>query len=184
MRRDAARGGGRGRTHFRVTVVETLYYGTNSWAWCPGLWYWYGPVGISSSMEVEPPPCGTPVGFAQADGQAGADGRLDFQYLWASSTGNIQHLNTCRIFEDLSHSPSPWPAPPWQQGFGGNGQNQLANGTSGEMTDSHFPGAFQTTLANASVSTSQVYFYRCTCYDDDAPVVMAGPLTSDSSRRA
>ena len=57
----------------------------------------------------------------------------------------------------------------------------MENGPKGEVEDSHYPGEFQTTLANASVSTSQVYFYRCTCYNQDARVDMMGPITINRS---
>jgi len=42
--------------HFRVTVEETLYYGSNFQIFCFGIYAWYGPVGVSSSTQVQPPP--------------------------------------------------------------------------------------------------------------------------------
>lgn len=157
--------------------VGATQYGADFGFWCSCFGGGVGPISYSSVINV--PMCGIPIAFAETSRRS-ENGVLHFNYIWGSSTGYLSHLNSCGIWEDLSYSPAPWPSPPWAS-YDPSGWNYLAAATEGGMTDSAWTGPLGPSsgqpYAAATVSASQLYFYRCTCYANNNPVVMEGPLS-------
>lgn len=169
--------GGSGETFAPAFAGESYEYGVVFWVACSCAgWI---PVGYSNAITVpSPAACGRPANFGKTSSGASA-GALHFNYAWGSSTGNRNDLNTCVIGEELSYQPSTWPSPPWTVNYSPGGDHILANTTQvieGYMSDSHWQGVgWRTPYSAATVVGSQMYWYRCTCYNDNQKIIISGP---------
>lgn len=111
--------------------------------------------------------CDRPTTFYEDSHWEAPAGVLNFRYRWNSTSFNVANLTTCTLWEELTDTPSPWPSPPFSARNGGppaTRQYQMANGTAGLLEDGHWPGGtFVTPYGSAMATTSQRYFYRCSC---------------------
>ena len=95
-----------------------------------------------------------------------SNGVLTFYYTWGSATGNLDDISSCRIREFvIYHGSAPrfrFPDPPWNQATP-NPTTVTGSASFGRFSDTHYPGTFGRRLANASVTSTQRYEYRCPC---------------------
>lgn len=166
-----------------VGVLEAgaTQYAVNFYVWCACVQSLVGFEQRQGQLNVPAfaAPCGTPIAFAQSrDMHSGAQGTLYADYIWASSTGRLEDLYSCTLYESLSYSPNPWPSPPWTYSAGGD--HFWGSGPGGAANDSHDHGTI-TALGGGSVAGSQDIYYTCGCYQGGAMNTIGGTYSINRS---
>ena len=146
----------------------------------------YCPMGPCPTTNYEPQASGTapqpvPVNFVQVgQGQQQPDGSLEFSYTWQSSSGNLQDLSLCSVFEYVNYpgtsSPYVWPSPPWYQTSSTNPTDVGVSGTDGKFNDDQLPtwGGWLKPYVTASFTATQKFQYVC---NGGSVVTLMGPLS-------
>jgi len=121
----------------------------------------------SVAVEIE---CAHPVNFQLVS--AGPNNlALEFNYKWDSSTGDLNDLGQCDVYERVDYpdnrNPWPWPNPPWTDQSVNPTENPFPT-TTGKLQDIHEPGNIPSpqSLAAASFSARQRYYYKCSCFQN------------------
>ncbi|MCY3820528.1 MAG: hypothetical protein OXH52_14405 [Gammaproteobacteria bacterium] len=103
------------------------------------------------------------------------NGVLTFHYSWASTTGDLEDISSCRIREFvIYHGSAPrfrFPNPPWNYSVP-NPTSVTGSASYGRFVDDHFPGSFASNLANGSVTATQRYEYSCPCATNNQWMVL------------
>jgi hypothetical protein len=117
--------------------------------------------------------CAIPVNLQEAGWKA-TGGKLQFAYTYGSSTGKLEDLASCRIWENVTYpggSPFVWPDPPWDDAWANPTVHPMVrSGSQGKFVDDHLVPNWAKTLAEADVRAVQFYFYECPCKTGNLPV--------------
>ena len=91
-------------------------------------------------------------------------GVLYFEYVWESTTGDINDLFNCTVGERVdypgSDDPYQWPLP-WDNVKTPNPTVLYVSAIWGEATDTHSPAYVHSPYQNAGFSAEQIYWYHC-----------------------
>jgi hypothetical protein len=123
--------------------------------------------------------CPTPTNFRQTLGRDNGNGILYFEYAWGSTSGNVADLTNCEVGEHVTYpggSPFAWPSPPFSISTS-NPTVRWHPATWGAFGDQHSTPGFVKPYQAASVTATQNYRFRCTCHNNNTPVVLMGPIS-------
>ncbi len=158
-------------------------------AWCPYAGHFLFAYILTKIFTFN---CAKPTNFRQTASYT-SGGTLYFDYAWDSTTGRLSDMTRCYVGEwvgyipsELSSSSPPFPAitPFW------NNPTEFYGvpGIDGVLHDVHVtprvsgskytdPAGFVRPYSAKSINATQWYRYRCTCYNGNNLVNIAGPIS-------
>jgi len=129
------------------------------------------------------PACAVPTNFRQTGVWDRGGGKLEFEYQWSSSTGNLNDLSACFVGEHVQYpgtaNPYPRPSPPFPAGGHANPTEFQVEGNDGIIGDEQLVpgfGLFVTPYSASSYTAVQHWRYSCPCKNGGAWVNVMGPL--------
>ncbi|HEV2386360.1 MAG TPA: Ig-like domain-containing protein [Candidatus Acidoferrales bacterium] len=125
-----------------------------------------------------------PVNYRQT-AESSSGGVLYFTYGWDSSSGSLNDLSACGVFEHVDYPPSGleyyWASPPYATGTHSDnptvGPSPPVPGTQGFAFDQQLNGGFLSPYVYNDFSAAQYYYATCSNYNGGAQIYLAGPIS-------